>query len=193
MVNAKALPSFVVGWCLATMLLPMAAFAGPPFRTDDPAPVDYRHWEFYTFSTGTHIKNDTSGVIPAFEFNYGIILNGQLHIVARRHSTVRWVVRLYSAMATPNWASNTVSSTKMSTVYDRKLEYFRCLNCRPAVKTETWVQVMSGFIFRSGCKKVTAIGRPTAVADIGSIKTIDLATKTSSSSGGCSNARSQKS
>ena len=82
MENAKALSSVVAGCCLATMLLPMAAFAGPPFRTDDPEPVDYHHWEFYTFSTGTHVKNDTSGVIPAFEFNYGIIPNGQLHIVA---------------------------------------------------------------------------------------------------------------
>jgi len=58
------------------------ASAGPPFRTDDPEPVDYQHYEFYTFSTGTHIKGDTSGVGPGFEFNYGLIPNGQLHIVA---------------------------------------------------------------------------------------------------------------
>lgn len=25
-----------------------ALFAGPPFRTDNPEPVDYQHWEFYT-------------------------------------------------------------------------------------------------------------------------------------------------
>ena len=63
-------------------LVPVAATAGPPFRTDDPEPVDYQHYEFYTFSTGTHVSGDTSGVGPAWEFNYGIIPNGQFHIVA---------------------------------------------------------------------------------------------------------------
>jgi hypothetical protein len=58
------------------------ASAGPPFRTDDPEPVDYQHYEFYTFSGGTHVASDTSGVGPGFELNYGLIPNGQLHIVA---------------------------------------------------------------------------------------------------------------
>ncbi len=63
-------------------LLPRVANAGPPFRTDDPEPVDYQHYEFYTFFTGTHVSGDTSGVGPAWEFNYGLIANGQFHIVA---------------------------------------------------------------------------------------------------------------
>jgi hypothetical protein len=67
---------------IPTMLVPDAAMAGPPFRTDDPEPVELGHYEFYTFSTGTHITGDTSGVLPGFEFNYGLIPNGQLHIVA---------------------------------------------------------------------------------------------------------------
>ena len=61
---------------------PGVATAGPPFRTDDPEPVDYQHYEFYTFTTGTHVSGDTSGVRPAWEFNYGIIPNGQFHIAA---------------------------------------------------------------------------------------------------------------
>lgn len=65
----------------AAVLIPGAATAGPPYRTDDPEPVEYKHWEFYTFTSGTHISGDTSGVGPAFEFNYGIIPNGQLHII----------------------------------------------------------------------------------------------------------------
>jgi subtilisin family serine protease len=65
------------------VLIPGSANAGPPFRTDDPEPVDYMHYEFYTpFFTGTHVRGDTSGVGPAFELNYGLIPNGQLHIVA---------------------------------------------------------------------------------------------------------------
>jgi hypothetical protein len=56
--------------------------AGPPFRTDDPVPVDYQHYELYTFSAGSHMSGDTSGVGPAWEFNYGLIPNGQFHLVA---------------------------------------------------------------------------------------------------------------
>jgi hypothetical protein len=66
----------------ALWAFPASAIAGPPYRTDDPEPVELQHWEFYTFTTGTHVTGDTSGVGPAFEFNYGIIPNGQLHIVA---------------------------------------------------------------------------------------------------------------
>ena len=37
------------------------ALAGPPFRTDDPVPVAYGHYELYTAAIGTHVKGDTSG------------------------------------------------------------------------------------------------------------------------------------
>lgn len=43
---------------LSVALLASTANAGPPFRTDDPEPVDYQHWEFYSFSTGTHVSDD---------------------------------------------------------------------------------------------------------------------------------------
>jgi len=59
-----------------------SAYAGAPFVTDDPAPVDYQHFQFFTFTTGTAVSGDTSGVGPAWEYNYGIIPNGQLHVVA---------------------------------------------------------------------------------------------------------------
>jgi hypothetical protein len=81
-VNVLLHSAMMAGWCVAFAWLPTSAIAGPPFRTDDPEPVDYKHWEFYTFTSGTHISGDTSGVGPAFEFNYGLIPNGQLHIVA---------------------------------------------------------------------------------------------------------------
>jgi hypothetical protein len=72
--------AFVALWAMA--LIPAAAIAGPPFRTDDPEPVDYQHWEFYTFTAGSHVTDDTSGVLPAFEFNYGIVPNGMVHVIA---------------------------------------------------------------------------------------------------------------
>ncbi len=80
----------VIGWSmvkpltralLALALVPGTLWAGPPFRTDDPEPVDYQHYELYTFFTGTHLSGDTSGVGPGLEFNYGLIPNGQFHLV----------------------------------------------------------------------------------------------------------------
>jgi hypothetical protein len=75
------------GWHVHTIVgalyLPLAtlAQAGPPFRTDDPEPVDYQHWEFYAFSAGTHVAGDTSGVLPGIEVNYGVLPDVQLHLV----------------------------------------------------------------------------------------------------------------
>jgi hypothetical protein len=62
--------------CAAT-----AALAGPPFQTDDPEPIDFRHYEFYTFasSDGTPLETDTAG--PALEFNWGALPNVHLHII----------------------------------------------------------------------------------------------------------------
>jgi hypothetical protein len=61
---------------------PRPATAGPPFLTDDPEPVPYQHFEFYTLTTGTAVRGDTQGTAPGFEFNYGVIPNGQVHIIS---------------------------------------------------------------------------------------------------------------
>ena len=57
------------------------ASAGPPFQTDDPEPIDYRNYEFYTFanSDGTPIATAAAG--PAVEFNCGALPNVHLHII----------------------------------------------------------------------------------------------------------------
>lgn len=70
----------IIIWCI--VLTPLAAIAGPPFRTDDPEPVEYGHYEFYSFVTGTVVNTATTGLGPAWELNYGIIPNGQFHVVA---------------------------------------------------------------------------------------------------------------
>ncbi len=59
-----------------------AAFAGPPFRTDDPEPVEYRHWEIYVASQGSFDRNETSLTAPHVELNYGIFPNIQIHLIA---------------------------------------------------------------------------------------------------------------
>ena len=65
----------------ALMLVAIPAFAGPPFFTDDPAPVDYKHSEFYIFSTYDKTPDGKDTTAPAFEYNYGPLPNVQLHIV----------------------------------------------------------------------------------------------------------------
>ncbi len=69
-------------WVLLLLLVAVPKlWAGPPFQTDDPEPVDFRHYEFYTFGTvgGTPVEIDPVG--PAFEFNWGAAPNLQLHAV----------------------------------------------------------------------------------------------------------------
>jgi hypothetical protein len=66
---------------LAMLFGAPATWAGPPFQTDDPEPIDYRNYEFYTFGAadGTAVEMDTVG--PAVEFNWGALPNVHLHII----------------------------------------------------------------------------------------------------------------
>lgn len=67
---------------VAILLIPSSAFAGPPYVTDDPEPVDYRHWELYLASQTSHDPDGWSGTAPHFEVNYGVIPDVQLHLIA---------------------------------------------------------------------------------------------------------------
>jgi hypothetical protein len=66
---------------LALPFISSAVWAGPPFQTDDPVPIDFRHYELYAFATsdGTPIETDAAG--PAMEFNWGALPNVHLHII----------------------------------------------------------------------------------------------------------------
>jgi hypothetical protein len=55
---------------------------GPPFQTDDPVPVDLRHYEFYIFGAIDGTSAEIDSTVPAFEFNWGAIPRVQLHIIA---------------------------------------------------------------------------------------------------------------
>lgn len=57
-------------------------YAGPPFDTDDPEPVEYRHWEFYLASQLLQDRDGWTGTAPHFEVNYGVYPNVQLHLIA---------------------------------------------------------------------------------------------------------------
>ena len=70
---------------LAALLgLAATAHAGPPFQTDDPDPVEYRHFEMYAFELSDSTGKNAGGTvleIPAYEVNYGVAPNIQLHLV----------------------------------------------------------------------------------------------------------------
>ena len=71
---------------LATLPLLLLArlplHAGPPYITDDPEPVEYRHWEIYLASMLFHDDSGWSGTLPHAEVNYGAAPNLQIHIIA---------------------------------------------------------------------------------------------------------------
>src|SRR5690348_1244140 len=57
------------------------AWAGPPFRTDDPEPVPWRHWEVYIASTGFYSRLlGGFSTLPHVEVNYGPVPGVQLHM-----------------------------------------------------------------------------------------------------------------
>ena len=60
---------------------PASVWAGPPFITDDPVPVEYKHGELYLSSIYTDTKDGKTGTLPHIEFNYGIIPDVQLHFL----------------------------------------------------------------------------------------------------------------
>jgi hypothetical protein len=66
--------------CLAT-LLAVPAWARPPFRADDPEPVEPGKWQIDLFSTGTAMSGVTNRFGFALEANYGIIEGVQLHLI----------------------------------------------------------------------------------------------------------------
>lgn len=64
---------------LGLLLWASAVRAGPPFRTDDPVPVEPGHWEIFMFSTATHAAGDTAGILSGIDANYGAVPGLQLH------------------------------------------------------------------------------------------------------------------
>jgi len=64
------------------MLLSATAIAGPPFHTDDPEPVEYKHWEVYLASQYFNFRDGNIMTAPHVEISYGAIPNLQLHLIA---------------------------------------------------------------------------------------------------------------
>lgn len=81
MKNRKKAAWLLFATLVASFSLAARALAGPPFQTDDPEPVDFRHWEAYFFSTLYETPGGYETQGPAAEFNTGAWPNLQLHLV----------------------------------------------------------------------------------------------------------------
>ena len=82
--------NFVVSVTVALLYVTIGMFsqawAGPPFVTDDPEPVEYKHWELYIASQFASDKSSASGttvsgIAPLLEVNYGVLPDTQLHVI----------------------------------------------------------------------------------------------------------------
>ena len=69
-------------WPGVPMLLACGqAFAGSPYVTDDPEPVETGHYEFYVASQETKTASGRSGSLPHLELNYGLMEDVQVHLL----------------------------------------------------------------------------------------------------------------
>ncbi|MDB4981543.1 MAG: hypothetical protein JWM82_2295 [Myxococcales bacterium] len=73
---------------LSAVVAPSLAWAGPPFLTDDPEPVELGHWEFYVASQWSAARHAASGSAPHFEANFGALPGLQLHAIVP--ATLAW-------------------------------------------------------------------------------------------------------
>jgi Putative MetA-pathway of phenol degradation len=78
----KCLVTIISGLLLFPVLIGLnAAWAGPPFVTDDPEPVEYRHGEFYIAGQYANNKGGYEGVAPLLELNYGPLPDVHIHMI----------------------------------------------------------------------------------------------------------------
>jgi len=66
--------------CILTIGI-SSSWAGPPFVTDDPEPVEYQHGEFYLATQYAKDKDVTSGTAPHVELNYGVVHDVMVHLI----------------------------------------------------------------------------------------------------------------
>jgi hypothetical protein len=143
------------------LILATRTFAGPPFLTDDPEPVDYQHWENYLFATGDHEGGGYTINGPAVELNYGPLPDTQLSLTVPMTS-VGGNTRTPPVWAMCSWVSNI--GFCMRRMAGRKSPSTRRLLCRRATRRAAWAADAPGFNCRCGCKKAGDHGRLTAAA-----------------------------
>jgi hypothetical protein len=72
-------------WKVLVLLLgvlgPAPSWAGPPFVTDDPEPVEYQHWEIFLATSYAAGLDGGSGSAPQFDINYGFLPEAHINLV----------------------------------------------------------------------------------------------------------------
>ena len=71
----------IMAGAFSCLLGAVVAWAGPPFVTDDPEPVELHHWEVYLASQYVHDDAGITATAPHFEVNYGALPDTQLHVI----------------------------------------------------------------------------------------------------------------
>jgi len=71
----------LLAFCTFDLIGP--AWAGPPFVTDDPEPLEPHHWEVNYAISKSWREGEASAAIPNIDINYGAVPNIQLHIQPR--------------------------------------------------------------------------------------------------------------
>lgn len=137
MKSIRRLPRFLP--LLWLLLLGLPAVAGPPFQTDDPEPVPFRHYEFYVFGSmdGTPVEIDMLG--PAAEFNWGAVPNVQIHVVLPLGAAFP---QNNPAYAPAGMGPNAFGMT--DTELGVKLRFVQESKWRPMIGTFTMVELPSG-------------------------------------------------
>lgn len=65
---------------MLALVIPSRTYAaGPPFQMDDPDPIPYHHFEFYTFSTISSAPGVVDVGGPGLELNWGGVHNVMFH------------------------------------------------------------------------------------------------------------------
>ena len=82
MMKSARRPSFPTLLVVLAVAFGGQTYAGPPFLTDDPEPVELHHCEFYIATQQNHSADGWSGTAPHLELNYGAAPDLQLHMIA---------------------------------------------------------------------------------------------------------------
>jgi hypothetical protein len=78
---ATLIKKYAISSLLFIFIISQECYSGPPFGTDDPETVRFRHWEYYTSSINTYQAGVWAGTLPHLEFNYGLVPNVQVHLL----------------------------------------------------------------------------------------------------------------
>jgi len=83
----------LAGFCTCLGISSSAAFAGPPYQTDDPEPTELHHWEIYSFVAVDGHRRDLDGE-AGLDLNYGaakgLQLTATLPVAFSRDADVGW-------------------------------------------------------------------------------------------------------